>query len=81
MGCKMISAKQAREMTSTLCKEAQRNLEDIEQEIKSHAAEGNREFWHDGYVHKQAQDVLKGLGYEIKGIDSQLEGYSLQVKW
>lgn len=77
----MISAQEAREMTVSLCKEAQRNLEDIEQEIKCHAAKGNREFWHYGYVHQQAQDVLKSLGYEIKGIDSQLEGYSLQVKW
>lgn len=77
----MISAQEARDMTAKLCKEAQRDLEDIEQEIKREAAKGNRELWHDGYVHQQAQDVLKGLGYEIKGIDSQLEGYSLQVKW
>lgn len=76
----MISAKQAREMTSTICKEAQRNLEDIEQEIKSHAAKGERSFWHDGYVHRQALKVLKNLGYELKELDSY-QGYSLQVKW
>lgn len=78
---RMISAHEAREMTATLCKEAERQLEDIETEIRREAAKGNRSFWHDGYVHKQARDVLKGLGYEIKGNDSQLEGYSLQVKW
>lgn len=77
----MISAQEAREMTVALCKDAKRQLQDIEEEIRREAAEGNRSFWHDGYVHKQAQDVLKGLGYEIKGIDSQLEGYSLQLKW
>lgn len=77
----MISAQEAQEMTVSLCKEAQRNLEDIEQEIKCHAAKGEHSYWHYGYVHQQAQDVLKSLGYETKGIDSQLEGYSLQVKW
>ena len=68
-------------MTATLCKEAERNLEDIEQEIKSHAAKGERCFWHDGYVHQQALKVLESLGFELKACDSQLEGYSLQVKW
>lgn len=76
----MISAKQAREMTSAMCKEAQRNLEDIEQEIKCHAAKGEHSYWHDGYVHQQAIKALKDLGYELKGLDSY-QGYSLQVKW
>lgn len=76
----MISAQEAREMTVSLCKEAQRNLDDIEQEIKSHAAKGERSFWHDGYVHRQALKVLKSLGYELKELDSY-QGYSLQVKW
>ena len=76
----MISAQEAREMTVSLCKEAQRNLEDIEQEIKCHAAKGEHSYWHVGYVHKQAQDVLKKLGYELKELDSY-QGYSLQVKW
>lgn len=77
----MISAQEAREMTATLCKEAERQLEDIEQEIRREAAEGNRSFWHDGYVHKQARDVLVNLGFELQESDSQIDGYSLQVKW
>ena len=77
----MISAQEAREMTATLCKEAERQLQDIEEEIRREAAEGNRSFWHDGYVHKQARDVLASLGYKLQECDSQLEGYSLQVKW
>ena len=76
----MISAQEAREMTVSLCKEAQRNLEDIEQEIKCHAAKGEHSYWHDGYVHQQAIKALKDLGYELKGLDSY-QGYSLQIKW
>lgn len=77
----MISAQEAREMTATLCKEAERQLQDIEEEIRREAAKGNCAFWHDGYVHKQARDVLESLGFELQECDSQLEGYSLQVKW
>lgn len=76
----MISAQEAREMTVSLCKEAQRNLEDIEQEIKCHAAKGEHFYWHDGSVHRQALKALKNLGYELKELDSY-QGYSLQVKW
>lgn len=76
----MINAQEARDMTATLCKEAQRQLEDIEQEIKREASKGNREFWHDGYVHKQAIKALRNLGYELQELDSY-QGYSLQVKW
>ena len=77
----MISAQEAREMTATLCKEAKRQLQDIEEEIRREATEGNRSFWHDGYVHKQARDVLVSLGFELKECDSQMEGYSLQITW
>ena len=77
----MISAEEAREMTATLCKQAERQLEDIETEIRREAAKGNCAFWHDGYVHKQARDVLVNLGYELQECDSQFDGYSLQVKW
>ena len=77
----MISAQEVRDMTATLCKEAERQLEDIEQEIKREAAKGNREFWHDGYVHQQALKVLKSLGYELQECDSQIDGYFLHVKW
>lgn len=77
----MISAQEAREMTATLCKEAERQLQDIEEEIRREAAEGNRSFWHDGYVHKQARDALVSLGFELKECDSQFEGYSLQITW
>lgn len=77
----MISAQEAREMTAKLCKEAQRQLEDIEQEIKREAAKGERSFWHDGSVHRQALNALKNLGYELQECDSQIDGYSLHVKW
>lgn len=77
----MISAQEAREMTVSLCKEAQRNLEDIEQEIKCHAAKGEHSYWHDGYVHRQAIKALKDLGYQLQECDSQIQGYSLQIKW
>ena len=77
----MISAQEAREMTVALCKDAKRQLQDIEDEIRREAAEGNRSFWHDGYVHKQARDVLESLGFELQESDSQIDGYSLQVKW
>jgi transcription termination factor NusB len=77
----MISAQEAREMTATLCKEAERNLEDIEAEIKQEAAKGNRDYWQIGYVHQQALRVLKSLGYELQECDSQIDGYSLHVKW
>lgn len=71
----MISAEEAREMTATLCKQAERQLEDIETEIRREAAKGNCAFWHDGYVHKQARDVLVNLGYELQECDSQFDGY------
>ncbi len=77
----MISAQEAREMTAKLCKEAERNLEDIETEIKREAAKGNCEFWHDGYVHQQAIKALKDLGYQLQECDSQRDGYSLHIKW
>lgn len=77
----MISAQEAREMTAQLCKEAERQLEDIETEIRREAAKGNCAFWHDGYVHKQARDVLEKMGYEIKTSSSQIDGESLFVKW
>lgn len=76
----MISAQEAREMTAKPCKEAERNLEDIEAEIKREAAKGNCEFWHDGCVHQQAIQALKKLGYELKELDSY-QGYSLHIKW
>ena len=53
----MISAQEAREMTAQLCKEAERQLEDIETEIRREAAKGNCAFWLDGYVHKQEQSM------------------------
>ena len=77
----MISAQEAREMTVALCKEAERDLEDIEAEIKQEAAKGNRGYWHDGYVHQQALKVLESLGFELQECDSQIQGYSLHVKW
>ena len=77
----MISAQEAREMTATLCKEAKRQLQDIEEEIRREAADGNRSFWHDGYVHKQARDVLEKMGFEIQMSSSQIDGESLFVKW
>jgi Holliday junction resolvasome RuvABC DNA-binding subunit len=77
----MISAQEAREITVSLCKEARRNLEDIEKEIKCHAEKGEHFFWHDGYVHRQAIKALKDLGYQLQECDSQIQGYSLQIKW
>lgn len=77
----MISAEEARGITRGMCKEAERQLEDIEYEIRRAASMGERSFWHDGYVHKQARDALENLGFELQACDSQLEGYSLQVKW
>ena len=77
----MISAQEAREMTVALCKEAERDLEGIEAEIKQEAAKGNHGYWHDGYVHQQALKVLESLGFELQECDSQIQGYSLHVKW
>lgn len=77
----MISAQEARDLSTAICKQAERDLEDLNEEIKKAASNGLRSFWHDGYVHKQAMKVLKDLGYELHESDSQIDGYSLQVKW
>ena len=77
----MISAKEARDISATLSKEAARDLVDLDEEIKNVASRGERSFWHDGYIHKQAIEVLKTLGYELKVCDSQIDGYSIQIRW
>lgn len=77
----MISAKEARDLSACICENAARDLEDIEAEIKEAASKGERSFWHDGYVHKQAMEALRKLGYKLQECDSQIDGYSLQIKW
>lgn len=77
----MITAKEAKELSNMICKEAKRDLEDLDAEIRLHASKGERRFWHDGYVHKQAIEVLGKLGYRVTVSDSQIDGPSLQVIW
>ena len=77
----MISAKEAKELSAQIPPEVKRELETLEEEIKSHATKGERRFWHDGFVHKRTLEILGKLGYRVEVCDSQIDGYSLQVIW
>ena len=77
----MITAKEARELTGQMPLEAQSDLRKIESEIKIHASNGDRSYWHYGSVHRLAMEELKKLGYKLEAYDSQREGFELKVSW
>lgn len=77
----MITAKEARELSSRMPIDAENDLRKIEAEIKIHASQGDHSFWHYGDVHKKAMEELKRLGYQLESFDSQREGFELKVSW
>lgn len=77
----MITAKEARELSGRMPIEAQSDLRKIESEIKIHASNGDRSYWHYGSVHRLAMDELIKLGYKLEEYDSQREGFELKVSW
>ena len=77
----MITAKEARELSGRVPIEAQNDLRKIEAEIKIHASNGDRSYWHFGSVHRLAMDELIKLGYKLEEYDSQIDGFELKVSW